>query len=205
MNDVHSVSARDRLRERLVGVAGSQIATAGLGALKARDIAAEAGCALGGIYTAFGDLSELILAVSAETQLMLDSALGAVVERLGAAPPREIMITLAQAYFDFAHQHRNRWDALFAFRLPGGGEAPAWFKAEQDRIFGRLEAPLGQLCPQLEGARLSLAARSVFSAVHGVIALGLDQRLAAVDRCLLWQEVERVVAALAAGFPAACG
>jgi len=53
---------RDQMRERVLEAAEAVISTKGLAGLKARDISARAGCALGAIYTVFEDLDELILA-----------------------------------------------------------------------------------------------------------------------------------------------
>ena len=50
----------------------------GLAALKARDLAREAGCAVGTIYNVFEHLDELILCVGSRTLAMLDAALGVV-------------------------------------------------------------------------------------------------------------------------------
>ena len=46
-------TAGRQLRDRLIDIAQEMIAAQGLDGLKARDLAAAAGCALGAIYTAF--------------------------------------------------------------------------------------------------------------------------------------------------------
>ncbi|MFT6075628.1 MAG: AcrR family transcriptional regulator, partial [Yoonia sp.] len=53
---------RTELRNKLIDIAEKTIATEGLSALRARDLAAQAGCAVGAIYNVFGDLAELALA-----------------------------------------------------------------------------------------------------------------------------------------------
>ena len=49
---------RKALREDLINIAEATIAREGLSGLKARDLATEAGCALGAIYNVFGDLND---------------------------------------------------------------------------------------------------------------------------------------------------
>ena len=66
------------LRTGLIDAAECTIAANGLAALKARDLAREAGCAVGTIYNIFEHLDELILCVGSRTLVMLDAALGAV-------------------------------------------------------------------------------------------------------------------------------
>ncbi len=56
---------RQRLREQLIDATERLIAAHGLGALRARDLAQAAGCALGAIYTVFADLDALVLTVNA--------------------------------------------------------------------------------------------------------------------------------------------
>ena len=63
--------ARDDLRKRLVDAAEARIASQGLAALKAREVTADAGCALGALYTAFDDLDRLILQVNSRTLVRL--------------------------------------------------------------------------------------------------------------------------------------
>src|ERR1700738_2521543 len=63
---------RDRLRDALIDAAERTIETHGLRALRARDLAAEVGCAVGAIYNAVVDLDELIYAVNARTLAALE-------------------------------------------------------------------------------------------------------------------------------------
>src|ERR1700737_1223693 len=71
-SDHHAV-----LRERLIDAAERTIAANGLAGLRARDLAREAGCAVGTIYNVFEHLDELILCVGSRTLAMLDAALEA--------------------------------------------------------------------------------------------------------------------------------
>lgn len=208
VNDVHGqdsdLGAPDRhgaVRARLVAAADSTVADHGLAALRARDLAARAGCAVGAIYTVFADMDALILQVNACTQAALDAALDAATLHLSRAAPAAQLAALADAYLDFAAANRHRWDALFTHRLAGGRTAPDWFLDQQAALFARVERPIAALCPGLPAEALRLLARTVFSAVHGVVALGLDQRVAPIDTCVLRVELHRIVGALAAGLP----
>jgi AcrR family transcriptional regulator len=210
MNSVHKPTRpagaaapgrHDAVRARLVDAAEAVIAEHGLAALKARDLAARAGCALGAIYTAFADMDALVMQVNARTQEALDSALQAATAPLTGADPAALLLALAEAYLEFAAAHRHRWDALFAHRMAAGQTAPQWFWDQQSAMFARVEAPVASLCPTLSPDQRRLAARSVFSAVHGIISLGLDQRVARIDTRGLRGELRRIVAALAAGLP----
>ena len=63
---------REALRQVLIEVAERMVAHDGLGALRARDVAKEAGCALGAIYLHFPDMDALAAAVNARTLLRLE-------------------------------------------------------------------------------------------------------------------------------------
>lgn len=187
---------RSRLRERLLDVARQAIAARGLSGLKARELASEAGCALGAIYTAFDDLDELILRVNLSTLDRLGAALD---EALARANPSDSLLALARAYLDFARREEPSWRALFEHRLSGGAPVPDWYADARNRLFGRLEAPLAQLLPQQDRAQLARLARTLFSAVHGVVALGLEQKIAAMPPQALDGELEALVRLIAAG------
>jgi len=190
------------LRARLVAAAAETVASQGLAALKARDLARQAGCALGALYTVFEDMDALILQVNAQTQALLEQTLDGALASADAVTPGARLQALASAYLAFATEHRARWDALFAHRMSGGRAMPEGFAAQQAGLFARIEAPLASLCPTMPASELSLLARSVFSAVHGVVALGLDQRVAAMDAGVLRGQVQLIVAALVAGLGA---
>ncbi len=201
MNTVHEKQAMRNaaLRARLIDVAERLVSANGLPALRARDVAMGAGCALGTIYTVFADMDALILQVNARTQ----AALGAYLDHAAApdaqGPPAARLRGLAEAYLGYAAHNRHRWDALFAHRMTGGAKAPDWFIAEQATLFTRIEGPIAALCPSLPADTVRMAARTAFSAVHGIVALGLDQRLTPIDTAGLSWELQRFVDALAAG------
>ncbi|MGJ0507994.1 MAG: TetR/AcrR family transcriptional regulator [Methylocystis sp.] len=187
---------RTKLRERLLDVARHSIAARGLSGLKARDLASEAGCALGAIYTAFDDLDELILRVNLSTLQRLGDALDTAVT---AAPPAQALQALARAYLNFARRDEPSWRALFEHRLSGGAPVPEWYADARNQLFSRLEGPLGSLMPDRDAAARARLARTLFSAVHGVVALGLEQKIAATPPETLDAELDTLVRLIAAG------
>lgn len=187
---------RSKLRERLLEVARQSIGARGLAGLKARDLAAEAGCALGAIYTAFDDLDELILRVNVSTLQRLGEALDAA---LREAAPADALRALARAYLAFARAEEPSWRALFEHRLSGGAPLPDWYADARNQLFSRLETPLGQLLPGQDAEARARLARTLFSAVHGVVALGLEQKIAAMPPQVLDAQLDALVRLIAAG------
>jgi len=187
---------RPPLRERVMAAAEAAIAERGLSGVKARELAASAGCALGAIYTVFDDLDELILRVNARTLERLERTLDAA---LRAADPDQALLALARAYLDFARREEPSWRALFEHRLPRGASAPEWYVEARDRLFGRLDASLAKLLPGADDALRARLARTLFSAVHGVVALGLEEKIADTPPALLDAQIETLVGLIAAG------
>jgi AcrR family transcriptional regulator len=198
----NATDRRSALRERLVRAAQEAIATRGLGGLKARDVAAAAGCALGAIYTAFDDLDELILRVNALTLARLEAALKAPSSQAPEDDVSAELSRLARAYLDFARREEPSWRALFEHRL-AAPPLPAWYAEARNRFFSLLEAPLARLLPQEEPAARVLLARTLFSAVHGIVSLGMEQKFAPTPAGALDALLDRFVRLAAAGLLAA--
>ena len=187
---------RSQLRERLIEVAQETIATQGLAGLKARDLAAAAGCALGAIYTAFDDLDELILRVNERTLARLESAIDLA---LGDAEATQALQAMARTYLHFARAEQPSWRALFEHRLPPGVAPPQWYVDARNRLFNRLDAPLSQLLPGTNHLARAAFARTLFSAVHGVVSLGLEEKIADMPPKLLDDQLEKLIRVVADG------
>lgn len=177
-------------RERLVLCAEARITEGGLAALRARDLARDMGCAVGAIYNLVADLDELVLLVARRTLEGLGASLDATADGAADSAPGDILVAWAHAYLRFGLENRQRWEALFQFRLPPGKPLPEWFEQEQARLFSRLEDRLAPLTPDLAPAARQLRARMLFSAVHGIVALGLDEKVAAVAPSVIAAELE---------------
>ena len=190
------------LRTRLIDAAEQTIAEHGLAALKARDLGREAGCAVGTIYNVFEDLDDLILGVGSRTLAMLDAALGAVRPRgvdRSAEQAIADLVRLALTYLDFAAAHTVRWRALFEHRMGAARPLPEWFIEQQQALFAQVEGPLVALLPELGRDARRILARTLFSAVHGIVALGLEEKLVSMPVKDLRQQLAATVRAIAAG------
>lgn len=194
-----TTTRRQNLREALIAAADRAIAARGISGLRARELAAEVGCAVGAIYNAVEDLDDLVFAVNSRTLAALETALKAASPVLTGEPAVAQLTRMALTYLDYAASNTPRWRALFDHRLPEGRDVPDWYRAEQARLFRHVEAPLSALRPGLAPAELGLLARSVFSAVHGIVTLGLEEKLGAIPPRTLRGQITTVVAAIAAG------
>lgn len=187
------------LASRLVDAAEATVAAHGLAELRARDLARAAGCSVGAIYGVFPTLDALVMAVNDRTLAALQAALDG--PRRARSPAKELA-RFAAAYLDFAATHRNRWAALFEHRLAPGQSVTPEYAARQVAMFARVAGPIAALAPSLSAEAAALWARTLFSAVHGVVQLGLEGRLEIVPVSVVERQLRELVAAIAAGLSA---
>jgi len=180
---------RQELRENLIAIAERTIAQKGLNAVRARDLASEAGCAVGAIYNVFGDLTDLVLAVNARTFHRLGADVAAA---LADAPqdPVEQLVIMAQAYHRFAADNHFSWRALFDVERAPGETAPDWYLQEMGQLFTYISDPLAVIFSEHDAKELALLTRALFSSVHGIVLLGLDEASAGVPS----DDIDRMIA-----------
>lgn len=182
----------------LVDAAERTIAMHGLDGLRARDLAAETGIAVGAIYNLVGDMDELVYRVASRTMARLDRTLETAAA--SADTPLGSLVEIAVAYLGFATTDKRLWRALFEHRIPADKQPPDWTTAEQLRLFRHIVAPLAQLMPHADRDSLGLTARTLFSAVHGVVILGLDGKRIAVPIDRLEAQLRKLVSLACQGY-----
>jgi len=185
---------RHAQREALIDAAEQVVAQDGFAALKARDLALRVGVSLGGVYNLVEDLDDLMLLVSARTLMRLGAALAVQT----SDDPVERLVEIALTYCRFARDNLLLWRALFEHSLPPGKILPEWHAQTQLGMFSPLDEPLRKLAGRRSEEERALLARTWFSAVHGVVLLGLADMLVAVPFAALEAQIEQMVRALCA-------
>jgi len=188
----------------LILAAERSINAGGLAGLKSRELAREIGCANGAVYNLVADMDELILRVGSRTLARLDAALTDA-ESSGPASPMETLVRIAVAYCDFAADNTGLWRALFEHRMAPDKPVPEWAIDEQMALFRHIYRPLAVLFPKRTANALGVTARSLFSAVHGMVTLGLEQKLIAVPIVALRAEIALIVRAMVRGLEGELG
>jgi AcrR family transcriptional regulator len=193
-----TLERRAKQLEDLIAAAEKAIAVKGLTGLKSRELAAEIGVANGAVFNLVADMDELILRVGSRTLARLDGVLTAA-EGNGATSPTETLVRIAVAYCDFAAENLDLWRALFEHRMAHARPVPEWAVAEQMNLFRHIYHPLAKLFPKWTADELGITARSLFAAVHGMVSLGLEQKLIAVPVAALRDEIATIVKATIKG------
>ncbi len=186
---------RAALRERLLESALNRIQENGIASLRARDLATDAGCALGAIYNIFADLDELVFYAKAEVFRTMDAQLDEAMADAHTLPPKDQMLKLSHAYHHFATKNHHTWTALFTSDLAEPEEIPDWYRNALHRLMGHISKPLAQLQPDLDAIGLNLRTRTIFSAIHGVILLSVQKRPSGVADGEVSDAIEIVISA----------
>lgn len=188
---------RQRLETRMIDIAERLISSDGLSAVQARRVAQEADCSVGTLYNVFGGLDGLIISANTRTLNSLGETLGTAVKGARRGNLEDQLMALALAYSGFAHRQTPRWRALFEHRMEPGAAVPQSYRAEQEALLRLVEECLvGHIGDTAE--RFS-AARALFSGVHGIVWLALDNKLGALGPVECERQIRFIVGAAARG------
>lgn len=189
---------RHKLRLQLIEAAEAAVAANGLKSLTARDLAKQVGCSVGAIYNVFEDIDELVIAVNSRTLARLDRSIAAF-EPASGMDAQECLVALAQAYCRFAIANTNLWTALFEHGERINRDIPDWHLDEHVQLIRHIVKSLEQLYPSRSQDEVWQLAGLMFSAVHGVVSLGLQGFFFAVPADALEQQVALLVNAALEG------
>jgi AcrR family transcriptional regulator len=193
MNKVQEESLRDQKKSKrralMIEIARGIIASKGLKSLKVRDVAEAADCSIGSVYNEFGDFDGLILTVNRETVQALTARLTAV----PADDPIRQLHGLAATYLEFFSEHANLLRSLYEHRMEEDRPFPEDILLMVMKAFALMHRPLIRLLPDRDGEDVAMLARLMFSAAHGIISLGLEERMVAVPPDKLRQQVAQFV------------
>ena len=165
---------REELREIALQAAEALVVEQGLAGLSTRKVVSRIGYTVGSLYMVFRNLDDLIAQMNERTLDALQTDLmAAVVDQ----PPAMALHTLARTYITFALAETRRWLAIYQHRMPEGQPLPDSFTAKVAGMFELVQRQLALLCPQRSPEDIAVAARALWSGVHGICILGLDQKL----------------------------
>ena len=188
---------RERLRTNTLLVARKIVSSEGLTALQARRVAQEAGCSVGTIYNLYDGLDDLVINVNAATLEDLGANLKAEMQQSAGVALSERLTGLALAYLGFALDSQPSWRAVFEHQLAKDRTVPDWYRERQAGLFAIVEDILASAVS--DARERAMAARALFSAVHGIVSLALDQKLGGFDRAATESQIRFIVGTAARG------
>lgn len=167
--------SREEIQAMAIQAAITILSQEGLPGLSARKVASAIGYTAGTLYLVFKNLDELILHVNAAALDELRAVIEAELQREQSAQAQ--LLAMAHAYLGFARAQFARWTLLFTYRLPEGVALPDWFHDKVRSLFELVAKPLQQINPALSAVAYQQATRVLWSSVHGVCELGLNEKL----------------------------
>lgn len=171
-----SEHSQEQIREMVIKSAEAIVIQDGVKALTVRKIAVDIGYTVGSIYMVFANMQDLITHIKLRTLTELADYLRVDQQH----DPSQQLHELADQYLSFAQQHFNRWQIVFEPLETHDHDVPEGYKNQIEQLFIPIEGLLKQLRPAAEPDQLALAARAIWSAVHGVCILYLNGNLGRV-------------------------
>lgn len=159
---------REELQSLILDKAWTMVGKGGFESLTARKIGEAVGYAPGTLYNVFGSMDGLYLAVNGCTLDQLFDILSSF--RTGKNPTQN-MKDMAAAYRAFCRSQRPYWLMLFTHHLPDKARAPQWYQDKIERLFEPLENLLTPLYTAHTDRKRKMAARILWSSVHGLCFL----------------------------------
>lgn len=174
---------RMALRDKLILIAEARIVLGGPEALRARELAKDAGCAVGAIYNSVKDMGELVHAVNERTFVKLISTIA----ECNDVDALEELTNMAKAYHRFVQSNKSLWRVLFTTPDPAYRD---WYQAIFDQLQTHFETTLERIQPNMDVQKRSQLARATFAAIHGIVLLNYDEAVSGmppgqVDRLLV--------------------
>ncbi len=174
--------SQEQIKEMVLQAAEKLVAKEGYAGLKVRKIAMEVGYTVGSIYMVFDNLDDLITHIKSRTLDCLILELSKVSNNIS---PIEQLTALSQTYLAFAHQNFNSWSIIFEHNSDLNSlntanktyALPDWYQKKIVLVFKRIEELFQKIAPTINTKEHSIAARALWSGIHGVCILSLTGKL----------------------------
>ncbi|KGY12025.1 TetR family transcriptional regulator [Vibrio tubiashii] len=146
--------------------------------LSLRKIATMIGYVPSTLVNVFGSYNLLLLHAVAQTLDELSNEAKQVVAN--SEDPNAALYELAYCYHDFAQRHPYRWQLIFEHNM-NGDTLPEWQSERIDAMTGMLEQLLQVIAPQRSQSEVLKASRVLWSGVHGITLLSVDDKFFAAE------------------------
>jgi AcrR family transcriptional regulator len=167
------------LRRALLEASLELLESGGVDALTLRSVAAKAGVSHAAPYRHFADRNALLTAVNEQAFSDLQQVLARAAEEVPKNKPRERLLKVAQRYVEYALAHPAPYQLMFGGPRVSEGAAGSAPSATFDFVEGLVRACQAQRC--LRSGSATRYASMIWSIVHGVASLALNDRLDETD------------------------
>jgi AcrR family transcriptional regulator len=170
-----SEHSKEEIKAMVLQAAETIVIEEGFAALNVRKIAMEIDYAVGSIYMVFANMDDLVMHINAQTLDKLSAQLEQVANT--KLEPKQTIVQLASTYLNFAISKYNLWSMIFEYRLSGNQQLPDWYQVKIDSISTQVEKVFKEISPHKTDTDIITATRALWSGVHGICILSLDDNL----------------------------
>ncbi len=167
--------SREELKDLIIQATLEMVRERGADQVTARQIAQAVGYTPGMLYSIFINLQDIFLHVN---QIGLRTLQSLCAEALKKNDSTEAAIkAMGLAYLTFAAQHTHQFDLMFTRHIQHPDSKPPGLSDQIRMLFELVEDQLRILNPSASDLQVKLAARALWSGVHGTAALRLSDQL----------------------------
>lgn len=192
--------SREEIKEMVLNSVESIVTAQGYKALSARKIAAEIGYTVGTLYLVFQNLDDITLHVNGRTLDKIHDLFSSVSQNYDT--PESIILALGKTYIDFAKENPGLWGMVYEHVMPEGETVPDWYHDKIVHIFEIVESALQPYQRSHSKDDIKLAARVIWSGVHGICILSMTRKLNLVGNDSDCQMLEVLIGHFLTGFKA---
>lgn len=172
---------REQLKELALASAEQLLNEKPASELSTRQIATKMGYTVGTLYQIFKNLPDLLLHVNARSLKQLyDDCQQLDINNLS---PQDIILLYANVYLKFAHSHTGLWEVIFDNKVLTEEELPEWYLNQVNVLFSLVEKQLKILQPDSSDLEITKTSRVLWSSVHGICTLSINNNLFAQSAC----------------------
>ncbi len=164
--------SREQLRDLAIQAVLNLVDHDAFVSVTARSVTQDMGYTVGTLYLVFRNLDDLLLQVNAELLKRLHSDMQFAVKN--EVDPQTTIFTLAKCYFSLAEQYPGRWQLLSRHHDKASDDE---IDNIVEAIFILVETELVRLAPTRNSKEIALAARALWSAVHGICVVNASSHL----------------------------
>jgi len=165
--------SREQIREMALSACESLIDKDGLKGLSTRKVAAEIGYSSGTLYQVFTNFDDMIMQLNARTLHRLQSQMMSA-QRITA---KNRLAEFAFCYIKFAHKQPELWQLLFEHRPTNPDIKPDNLTNHINALFNLVRQALSELKPAAVNEAVDLSANTLWSSIHGITVLMLQNKL----------------------------
>ncbi|MCU7940556.1 MAG: TetR/AcrR family transcriptional regulator [gamma proteobacterium symbiont of Bathyaustriella thionipta] len=183
--------SREELKELALKSAEELLNEKSASELSTRQIATKMGYTVGTLYQIFDNLPDLLLHVNARTLGILYQDCQKL--DLSAKDAQNNILAYANLYLQFAHSHPGLWELIFDNNVLNDRELPDWYLNQANALFSLIERQLKAITPDKSQLEITKTSRVLWSSVHGICTLSINNNLFANSACSSEELIESLV------------